>query len=425
METSRAHVVRSSLVPRRRARTTFHVLTVEVCIKSIKAPKYSPQMDQSASINYQAVEEPTNISITPSLDIEKMHSRSVSNDQQEPHGSWRDPTDIALSADSSPRLEDQNPRLHSVASECYSKCFSAGLGPLCLKFDAEPDGKGELARLVRMHYRSTSPPAVQSTELILNLGTDSQFTITAPGPFEDEEEAESFVLWKVLSDGIIQCPLSPSMERFVTTPIRVTESTSSYSRITSGNRHQIESWHISNEEDVDQLDDSEEIDEEALRTTTIKTKQQTRSRLPCTPTPLNCTYNLCRFTQRSGTASETSPSLFARRYQHLPPNPYGPPLQRSYGPTPRNGLLRVENRSLSKALFLTSPRALRQYRVQPFSSEEPTSPSAQQTHHSCIRRSSQENGELVNHSTPALPPLRSDPKAFNTPIKQAQALQSQ
>lgn len=166
---------------------------------------------------------------------------------------------------------------------------------------------------------------------------------------------------------------------------------------------------------------------EALGTTMIEPEKQTHSNphSPCTPTSLNCTENLCHFTQRSRITSETSPSLFARRYQHLPPNPYGPPLQRSYGPTPRNGILRVENRSASKAFFLTSPQALQQYRAQPFSSEEPTSPPAQQTYHSCIRRISQENSELFNHSTPSVPPLRSDPKAFNTAIKQGRTLQRQ
>ncbi|KAG9044716.1 hypothetical protein FS837_007658 [Tulasnella sp. UAMH 9824] len=271
-----------------------------------------------------------------------------------------------------------------MVSEYYSKCFSAGLGPLCLKFDTQPDGK------------------VQSTELILNLGTDSQFTIATPGPFEDEEVAESFVLWKVLSEGLIQCHLSPSMERFVTTPIHSTTATNnSYSRINFSEPRQIGSWNIFKEEEVDQLEDGDEIDAEALGTTAVKTENQTRSRSPSPPTntSLNSTENLCRFTQGSKTTALTSPPLSARRYQHLPPNPYGPPLQPSYGPTPRNGLIRVENRSVSKVFFLTSPRALQRYRIQPFSSEELTSPSAQATRHSSIRRSSQRKSEpcAVNH----------------------------
>ncbi|KIO19143.1 hypothetical protein M407DRAFT_11541, partial [Tulasnella calospora MUT 4182] len=263
-----------------------------------------------------------------------MHSCSLSSHQQDPHGFSRDLNGVVLSEDRPPRPEDQTQGLRSLPSEqCCSECFSAGLGPLCLKLDTEPDGK------------------VQSAELVLSLGPDSQFTITAPGPFEDEEVAESFVLWKVLSEGIIRCHSSPSMERFTTTPAHSTKRTkNSYSQINSDEAHQLETWYLVDDEEVDQLEDPEEIDAEAPWTTMIEDEKQTRSRSssPCTYTSPNCTANLYGFTQRSRTTSATFPLLFTRRYQHLAPNPYGPPLQRSYGPSIRSGTSRVPDNSASK-----------------------------------------------------------------------------
>ncbi|KAG8918747.1 hypothetical protein FRC01_001678 [Tulasnella sp. 417] len=326
-----------------------------------------------------------------------MHPSTFSVYQQEPvHGSPSDMTGIILEEDTPPRLEDQTQiteRLHSEPFDYYSKYFSAGLGPLCLRFDTQPDGK------------------VQSTDLVLRLGTDSQATITVPGPFEDEETAEDFALWKVLSEGILHCLSSPTTEPFAITPAHPTIGTTNfYSRMKLDEPPQFEFWDLVNNGEVDQLED---LSPEAPGTTTIEAEEQLRSRSPspCTHTSLSDAASLYSLTKLPNTTPATFPPLFTTRYQHLPPNPYAPPLQCSYGPPLRSGLSRPPTHSESKVIFLTSPQELQRYRIEPFSSENPISTSVGAT--DCIHRSSQ-NGEShgrLSISVPARSLLRTDPGA--------------
>ncbi|KAG8945344.1 hypothetical protein FRC04_000879 [Tulasnella sp. 424] len=300
------------------------------------------------------------------------------------------PNDTVLLHEIPPQISNQNQGLHYASSEFFSECFSASQGPLCLRFDTGSDGE------------------VQSVDLVLRLGSDSQFTTTSHGPFENEEMAEASVFEEAIYKGIIQRPVPQRVESSDTTLARsAKDMNDSTLRENPNERYGTKPWHLIGEEKVNQLMGTDEVKENPFATRGPTMTGETRKRPQGT---LSSSY-ISPSSERSekernfAATSATFPPLFTNRYEHLPPNLHAPPLQRSYGPPRKQVLSRSLNHTLSKVYFLTNAQELQQYRIEPFSSEEPSSPSTTAAHRYCMHYNHHktEKPAVVERSVPHTP----------------------
>lgn len=256
--------------------------------------------------------------------------------------------------------------------------------------------------------RSTQPTPVQSVDLVLRLGSDSQFTITSHGPFENEEMAEASVFEKAISKGIIQRPASQRVEFPDTTLARsAKDMNDSNPRENPNERYHTKSLYLVYEEEVNRRMGADEVEENPSTTRgpwmTRATRKQSQGTLPSSY--ISPSYKRTEKERDFAATSATFPPLFTDRYQHLPPNPYGPPLQHSYGPPGKQVLSRSLNHTLSKVYFLTNAQELHQYRIEPFSSEEPSSLSTTAAHRYCMHDNHHktENPAVVKRPVPRTP----------------------